>query len=264
MLSPPRNGVPTEEEKKGFVDCQRLAQSAVREIASLLQQGWSERQAADQIEIYLRDHGVKAFFHKPYAWFGERSRFDGISRYADYMPTDRILRPGEPYILDVAPILHGYVADIGYSDCLGANVAFEEAITFLKQLRREIPSFFSEQLSGGAVCQRIETEMVKAGYDLQHRCYPFSVIGHRVYITPGGFDWSILHFGWQSFWSLLSRGLVGQLLNENHEGDLLGFWAIEPHLGTQLFGAKFEEILVVEANTAYWLEEKPCFCQSPS
>jgi hypothetical protein len=67
---------------------------------------------------------------------------------------------------------------------------------------------------------------------------------------------ALVNFGWQSYWEFLSRGLFGQLLNGNFAGDLTGLWAIEPHLGTTgpcAFGAKFEEILVVEGGKAHWL-----------
>lgn len=34
-----------------------------------------------------------------------------------------------------------------------------------------------------------------------------------------------------------------------------GLWAIEPHIGKDAFGVKFEEILVVTKNDAYWLDD---------
>lgn len=34
-----------------------------------------------------------------------------------------------------------------------------------------------------------------------------------------------------------------------------GLWAIEPHIGAQGFGAKFEELLVVEPDRAFWLDD---------
>lgn len=248
---------------EGFLQCQRLAQESVVEIAKLIQEGWTEQQASQLIETYLRDNGVKTFFHKPYAWFGERSRFDGISNYAAFMPSGRVLRPNEPFILDVAPILDGFIADIGYSDCLGAPTTFQDAVAFLKQLRSEIPSLFSQSKSGGEACQAIEAKIKNQGYENRHQRYPFAVIGHRVHQVSNTFlEINFLNFGWQSFWSLLSRGLFSQLLNRHHRGDLTGLWAIEPHLGGKGFGAKFEEILVVEKDRAYWLEETGCFCQN--
>lgn len=35
-----------------------------------------------------------------------------------------------------------------------------------------------------------------------------------------------------------------------------GLWAVEPHLWGPGFGVKFEEILVVTENDAFWLDEE--------
>ncbi|MBI1861467.1 MAG: M24 family metallopeptidase [Deltaproteobacteria bacterium] len=259
-LVPPPNVVASDDTKAGFLECQRLAQEAVKEVASCIRPGWTELQTADLIETYLRDQGVPQFFHKPYVWFGDRSRFDGIGGYAAFMPTARVLREAEPFILDVAPILKGFISDIGYSDCLGENKEFEKAVGFLKELRQEIPTLFVSGRTGGEICREIESRIEGAGYENRHRCYPFGVIGHRVHrVTPTSVTAHFLNFGWQSFWSLLSRGLLGQLFNGMTEGDLTGLWAIEPHIGAKGFGAKFEEILVVENGMASWLEGEGCY-----
>jgi len=67
-----------------------------------------------------------------------------------------------------------------------------------------------------------------------------------------------LNFGWHSYWSILSRGLFRELLNAAHTGKLSGLWAVEPHIGSKTFGAKFEEILVVTTHGAQWLSEWEC------
>ena len=45
-------------------------------------------------------------------------------------------------------------------------------------------------------------------------------------------------------------------LNEDHRGQLLGVWAIEPHFGGKGFGSKFEEMIVVDESGARWLSEE--------
>ncbi len=242
----------------GFLRCQRLATQGAKEIGGLLREGWTEAQTAKLYDTYLRDHGVSAYFHRPYAWFGERTRFDGIRSYSQFKPSQRHILPGEVFILDSAPILDGFIADIGFTSCLGGNPAFDEAQSFLSSLRRELPRLFETQARGGAIWDAVDAKIKQAGFDAVHRLYPFSVLGHRVHsgVTSRA-DLGVLHFGWQSFWSLLSRGLFGQLLTPSHEGDLTGVWAIEPHIGAKGFGAKFEEILIVEKGRARWLETSP-------
>ena len=253
------------DDRTGFLRCQRLAQESVTEISKLIRDGWSEVQTADMIETYLRDSGVRTFFHKPYAWFGERTRFDGIKGYQDFMPRkDRVLLPHEPFLLDVAPIYKGYIADIGFSDCLTPHPDFEKARHFLLELRAELPKIFSEIRVGHEIYRVIERRIEEAGFENRHRFYPFGVLGHRIYrVNEALLELNLLNFGWQSFWSLLSRGLYGQLLTQDSEGDLTGLWAIEPHIGGKDFGAKFEEILMVENGSVKWLEEKECISHRP-
>lgn len=258
LVSPAQNHAPTEEEKEGHLRAQRLAFQAVREVASFIQEGWTEIQAAQMINRYLKDAGVVSSFHHGFAWFGERCGFEGIKSYKDFMPSHRVIRPGEAFILDVAPIFRGYVSDIGYTSSLGENQEVAKAIELLKYFREEIPKKFMEKNTGGEIWKWIEHQIEANGYANAYKKYPFSVVGHRVHRVP---EWSpqfkYMNFGWQSFWSIASRGVFGQLLNQNFEGDLVGLWAIEPHLSGKTFGAKFEEILVVSETESYWLDSKP-------
>ncbi|NBY19228.1 aminopeptidase P family protein [bacterium] len=262
-LSPRSNITPSNEMIEGYLRCQRLAQRAALEVAGLAREGWTETQAAQLFKTSLMDSGVRAFFHHPFAWFGERSRFEGIKSYSQYGPSKRRLLPGEVFILDAAPIYHGYIADIGYTFSLGNNAELEKAKNFLSELRGLIPSLFQNTKNGGDVWNEIDRKINEAGYTNIHQKYPFSVLGHRIHETNEHLGFlKVLNFGWQSYWTLASRGLFGQLLNSNFCGDLTGLWAIEPHIGTPSFGAKFEEILMVEPNRVKWLEPNPQYGKS--
>lgn len=247
------NQIPDEETIAGFRDAQRLAQKAVKEVGALLREGWTEKRAASLLSTYLKDHGVQSFFHDSFAWFGERTRFDGIRSYAQYSPSDRVLLPGEIYILDVAPIYRGFVCDIGYTESLGENAELKEARAFLEELREQIPRLASESGLWGVIDGKIKAR----GYENIHQQYPFSVLGHRVHrSSERGASLKWWNFGWQSYFELASRGLFGQLLSPHFEGEMRGLWAIEPHLGRAGFGAKFEEILLVTDKGAEWIDEQ--------
>lgn len=255
FLSPARNTLPSEEERSAFLKTQKIAFRAVKEVASLMQEGWTEKKAAAMVDTYLKDLGVHAFFHAGFAWFGERAGFHGMRHYKDFMPSDRVLLPGEVFILDVAPIYQGHVADVGFTASLGTNEALKEAMDLLSKFREEIPILFKEKKNGADVWKTIDAQIRAAGFGNAYKKYPFGVIGHRVHQVP---EWSpelqFLKFGWQSIWSIASRGVFGQLLNKDFHGDTVGLWAIEPHLSGKNFGAKFEEILVVTKEDAYWLD----------
>lgn len=262
-ISPKSNFTPSSETVEGFLRCQRLAQSAAYEVAGLIQEGWTEIQAANLLKTCLMDSGVRAFFHHPFAWFGDRTRFQGIKTYGQYSPSKRCLLPGEVFILDAAPIYHGYISDIGYTSSLGKNSELEEAKLFLLKLRSEIPNLFQTLRDGGEVWSLIDQKIKDAGYNNIHQKYPFSVMGHRVHETNEQFGFlKFLNFGWQSYWTFASRGLFGQLMNSHFSGDLTGLWAIEPHIGKSNFGVKFEEILVIEPHRVKWLDSNPQYGKS--
>jgi hypothetical protein len=254
-LSPPVNHLPSEESLESSLQCQRLAFRAVKEVAGLMTPGWTEQQAAEMVQTYLSDSGVKTFFHYPFAWFGERSKFAAMKNYREAMPTTRKLRENEVFILDVAPIYQNHSSDVGYTSCAGKNHELDLAMKFLKELRSDIPTLINGKRNGAGIWKEIERRIKEAGYEPIFDRYPYGVLGHRVYTTSeSGPRLRYLNMGWQSYWNFLSRGVMGQLLTQTHTGDLTGLWAIEPHIATKDFGAKFEEILVIENGVAHWLE----------
>lgn len=256
VLSEPANHAPDLAEIEGYLKAQRLARQAATEIAAMLQPGWSETYTAEMMNTWLQDNGVASFFHKSFVWFGERTRFDGVKNYYDYLPGKRVLRENEVYILDVAPIVENYICDIGFSNCFGNDPEFEKARSYLAGLRAAIPGMFRTLTSGSGIWNAIDENILSHDFENIHKKYPFSVLGHRIHKSRlAGIKASLINFGWQSYWELLSRGLFGQLLNQNFEGDLTGLWAIEPHIGTHTFGAKFEEILLVETGGCRWIED---------
>jgi Xaa-Pro aminopeptidase len=252
------------EDLGGYLASQQISFQCASEVATMLQPGWTEKDTARLMETWLRDHGIKHFFHKPFVWWGSRTRFEGVKNYRDYQPTSRRLLEGELFILDVAPIVNGYISDIGYSGVIGDSKSFTTGRDFLRSLREDIPALVSELCSGAAVWKAIDEKIKAAGYDNIHAKYPFGVLGHRVHKAKNNGDLSFLHFGWQSYWEFTSRGLFGQLLEANHIGNMNGLWAIEPHIGGKDFGMKFEEILVVENGVARWLDQETCWSRQKS
>ncbi|TGJ99512.1 aminopeptidase P family protein [Leptospira semungkisensis] len=255
--------LPTEEEKQGFLKAQRLAYQCVTEIEKELREGWTEIQAAKRMDEFLRDHGVKVFLHRPFAWFGEHARFDGYKRYTQFHPGKKRLMPDEPFILDVSPVVEGYIGDIGYSSCLRPNAELDAGMKYLLKLREEIPKYFSSSMSSRDIWWKIDRDAKENGFDNVHSLYPFAVLGHRVYkVHLPQISFPLLPISFASWFSLqgsiefLSHKVLPELLTPDHEGDKTGLWAIEPHFGRGKVGFKFEEILVVEKDRAYWLDEE--------
>jgi len=254
----------TNEDLEGHRNAQRLAYQAVTEISSEMNTQISEKRVSQLMDTYLQDYGVKSFFHRSFAWFGERTCFYNFKDYWDFIPTDRPLNENEVVILDVAPIVNGYTADIGYTFSLQPNVQLEKMNSFLLELRTEIPKMFSSQMKLGEIYQKVDELILSNHYDNVHAFYPGEVLGHRVHKNPfSNFRGVSRPFSLQAYFDLFSRGLFPELLGPYHEGNKEGLWAIEPHIGNKEFGAKFEEILVVEKERAYWLDDQVPHLQGP-
>lgn len=253
----PRKRILSAEDERGMAESQTLAYSCAKDIAREMREGWTEAQTARLMDVYLRDHGVKTHFHKSFAWFGDRSRFDGVKRLPDFLPTDRRLKAGDCVILDTAPVFKGYPADIGYACSLGPNEELEKARQFLAELRGLILKLFNRGaagLSGGDICEAVVRRIREGGYDVVHHRYPGAVLGHRLHpMSEGWRPPTFIPFSWHTLSRFLREGIYPDLLNEEHRGDLEGAWAIEPHFGGRGFGVKFEEMILVREGSARWL-----------
>jgi hypothetical protein len=203
---------------------------------------------------------VRTAFHRSFAWFGTRTRFDGCKHYLDFLSKDICFTGQEVIILDTAPIVDGYTADIGFTFSKVPNPSLTKARGDLLEMRALLPQLFNEKAEASEIWSEIDQIFKKLGYDNCHKLYPFGVLGHRVhYAAPSKLASVLYPFTIQAYWSLLSRGVLGELLRADLKKVKSGFWAIEPHFGTRdlehNFGIKFEEILVKEDFKATWLSD---------
>lgn len=253
-------------ELAGFRELQQLAYEAAQSVGEGLEPGVTERQAAGRIREYLVDRGVQDWFHTPFAWFGDRTAFRGFRVPLQFFPTDRRLEGGMPFILDCAPVRDGYVADIGYSGCLGENPIFDKLMADLGEYRRLI----AQQVRAGErlrdIYLAVDALIARQGYDNRHRVYPGRVIAHRVGKVRSRLPRMLVGgFGIRSLQTLFGDLIVARM---HHRSPLWadgaisdhpatpGMWAVEPHIGFRGVGVKFEEILVVtEDRDAFWLDD---------
>ncbi|MFI8069264.1 M24 family metallopeptidase [Streptomyces sp. NPDC086033] len=255
---------------RGFRQVQRLAYECAEAVAARLEPGVSERQAARMQREWLRERGVRDWFHLPFAWFGDRTAFTGFRIPLQFFPTDRRLTPGMPFILDMAPVYQGFTADIGYSGSLGTNPVQDRLMDDLEAHRELILREVRERRSLREIYEDVDRLMVRQGYANRHRAYPFGVIAHKVdQVKQRRWSPHVLGFGTQSL-----KGLAADALHGHREGwsplwsryrfsdhpPQPGLWAVEPHLGFRGTGAKFEEILVVTDSrdpeqSAFWLDD---------
>lgn len=253
----------------GFRRAQQLAYACAEAVAATFEVGVTERQAAAAMRRWLNDAGVDDWFHLPFAWFGDRTAFRGFHSPHQFFPTGRRLEEAMPYILDCAPIVDGYTADIGFTGCLGANDALDLVLDDLAEYRALIVSAVRAGMSQGDVYREVDALAARQGYDIRHRAYPFRVIAHQVWrrpTSPGSRTKAHTAFGFgvASTATLLRTAVVGARAGRSplwNRGRFSthppepGVWAVEPHLGWRGVGAKFEELLVVTGDHAYWLDD---------
>jgi hypothetical protein len=256
-----------------FRSVQRLAYQCAQTIAGELKPGISEKQTAALMKTWLQDHSVRDWFHQPFAWFGPRTAFkgfDGLRHLGGFnlafYPGKTVLEEGMPYILDCAPTLGAYTADIGYSGALGENLLVERLLDDLMAHRELIVTQVKQRRPLAEVSQAVDRLCAEQGTLPRHKAYPFEVLAHRVEkLGERDSGLSIARFGLRNIYTLSRNALLtgrregwSPLWSSNSRSvhaPTPGLWAVEPHLGWRGVGAKFEELLVVSEDDAYWLDD---------
>ena len=128
--------------------------------------GISEKEASSLLKEVLKSKGINNYFHRPFAWFGERTGFKDFSKPFDlsdfhlpkidnplphfgkeFLPTDKKLANNMAVILDVAPTKENFAVDIGYSFTFGELKEHQEAMNYLKDLRKLILELIQSRCS---------------------------------------------------------------------------------------------------------------------
>lgn len=247
----------------GFRELQRLAYECAVAVAADLEEGDTEVATARAMREWMQDRGVADFFHLPFAWFGDRTALRWRNPWK-FFPTDRRLADGDPFILDIAPIRDGHMADIGYSNRLGENAVHEQLLGDLESHRILVLDGVNSGATFQDVYRAVDSLAARQGYEARHRAYPGRVIAHQVGHVSDATPRFVLGFGLKGL-ALLGRTAAEAIpagWNPLWNGSIMsnhrpppGLWAVEPHLAHAGVGAKFEEILVVTETGATWLDE---------
>ncbi|MBV6492978.1 MAG: hypothetical protein LDLANPLL_00985 [Turneriella sp.] len=284
----------TDADVANFKECQSLAYDAVVAVQKRLKVGTTEKEAAAMIDEEIKARGMTRYFHAPFAWFGERTAFKGFERPLNlgnfpksflpphfglkFLPTNTRLEEGMCVILDVAPIYNDASADIGYAFAFGKNDAIEKALDDLAVFRPLILAGVCKEKTMAEIYDDVSEAINDMGYTNCHAKYPQGVLGHKVGKIPTGLIPRIPFMRFElSTFLYLGVEELSRLLNpwDNHTAlwsDYTrvsadpGLWAVEPHIGMayggaeaggakETFGVKWEEILHVTENNAYYLDD---------
>ncbi len=258
----------TNAELARFKEYQRASYAVLEHVAASLREGETEKDVARRLRKRFHEQGVHHYFHVPVALFGTRTAYPGNFGQLEALPTDQKLERGMPVILDAAPIFHGYTVDTSLACAFGDNPRQRELIKALKPLRERILARVRERASFRVIAREVDDEIRRLGYENCHRKHIAFVLGHRVTQVPD--TWlhrrRIWGLGVEQVAWFVGKTLGAQRFggdgspNWNHTRSsdhppTPGLWAVEPHLGKDGVGAKFEEILVITESDAFWLDE---------
>jgi len=254
----------------GIAGAQRVAREAILTVAAGVRPGETERAVCARIERELALAKVGHWLHTPYAWWGERTRFDWHGTWVvEALPSERKLEEGEPFILDAAPIVGGFPADFAYSGLAagaGAERASEhrELLDELVRLKRELVSWASPGALAEDVCREVEDSIALSNLDVIHTRYPANVLAHTLEGFPN-FSSSAPRVGTGFQLPLLLTYATGMVLHHvigtpypflraHAPGRARGLYAVEPHVGKHGSGAKFESVLLIDGDETRWLD----------
>jgi Xaa-Pro aminopeptidase len=256
------------EHLTGFKHSQRVAYDCVTTVESELREGMTEREAARRMHEFMQDHGVREYFHRPFVWFGDRTAFTRFHTDLQFFPTRRALEPGMPVILDIAPVVAGHTADIGYACKLGESAVHDQMLLDLEPYRTLILEGVRARKNLTDIYADVDALIEKQGYKNRHQRYPFRVLAHRVNYVPveQRSRTTLAGFGTPALAYLLGRARQARRGAEHHSplwNDRPpsrrppdpGIWAVEPHIGFRGIGVKWEELLVITDTDAYWLDD---------
>ena len=257
-----------------FREFQQLSFEVQTAVASELTTGVTERAVARQLMKAYREAGVASFFHLPVVLFGDRTALPDPWDILQFWPTERELAPGDAVILDASPIFDGLLVDTSSSLCHGisdpaiaGSTGYEAAAADDLAYRASILDAVKAGASFADIAIAVDRQLASSGYRNCHRLHPGEVLGHRVGEVGDASEPDD-----RGFANDLVTWFYDQLAPSNHSveppptwsanpgsqhapADRL--WAVEPHLGIGDVGVKWEEILVIQGDEVFWLDDNP-------
>ncbi len=264
-------------EFEGFSDAQlarfrryqRLSFEVLGEVAAQLEPGVTERDATRWAMKAFRREGADRYFHLPVALFGDRTTLPDPWTTEAFWPTDRVLGDGDAVILDASAIFDGYVVDTSVSCCVGSSPGHDAAVTDDLAYRDRILAAVRAGATFREIAVDVDSHMTGRGDRNCHRLHPEAVLAHRAVriADPGdvpppdasGFDPSVLGWFIRGIAQAQAAGTPPPVWTDRSSSDhrpAPGLWAVEPHLARGDIGVKWEELLVIEDNDAYYLDDE--------
>ncbi|WP_040952050.1 M24 family metallopeptidase [Gorillibacterium massiliense] len=202
------------------MDAQTLAFLACQESKRYLTPGISEKQFSDICEEIMCSLGAEDLWYPMLVNFGQNTIY--CTRGSHLPSSEVLLKENDIVLIDFSPKLNGFWGDYSETIVIGNN---EE----MKQLSRDAKYIFDRTYEYAQKCRTIG-ELFN---------YSINLIKELDYILldPNG---NIGH----SIENYDNQNKRIYICPENKMMNLDGkVWAIEPHLGRGMYGAKFENVI---------------------
>ena len=246
---------------------QRAAFDTLVAVSQTLREGDREDQVARRLRRRFHEQGVHHYFHVPVVMFGVRTAYPGQFGQLEARATDQCLQAGMPVILDAAPIYEGFTVDTSLALNFGPSAGYERLMSDLWPFRNFILERVRARDTFRAIALQVDERIRALGYENCHRKHIAAVLGHRLTRVPDRWlnrrrIWGlgVEQVGWFFAKSIAAERWGGDgSPNWNHRRSsdhppTPGLWAVEPHISQHNVGVKFEEILVITEDDAYYLD----------
>ena len=258
----------SEKELEKFKQFQQQSYKTLEDIKSKLEIGMTEIQVARMLRKSFHQQGVHSYFHVPVVLFAERTGYPGNFGQFEALATDKKLEDGMAIILDAAPIYEGYIVDTSLSTHFGKNDEQRNLHLKLEDFRKRVLEMVKQRQTFSDIEKEMDQMITSLGAENCHRKHIGEVLGHRIFRERNPLwqpfkikQLSFKHVFWL-FWKSIAtkKGWMNQSPNWNHRRTSAhkpfeGLWAVEPHFAINGIGVKFEEIIVITKDDAYWLDD---------
>lgn len=258
----------TDPQLEQFRRWQAVSYEVLAEVAAQLTPGVTEQDATRLAMKAFRREGADRYFHLPVALFGERTTLPEPWRTESFWPTDRVLGAQDAVVMDASPIFDGFVVDTSLSLCPGSSPPHAAAMADDLVYRATILAAVRSGATFREIALAVDADMTDRGDRNCHQLHPEAVLGHRVVrisdldaVPPpdaSGFDATVLGWFIEGIAAAQDHGSPSPTWNDRPTSDhrpAPGLWAVEPHLARGDIGVKWEELLVIEGDDCYWLDD---------
>jgi Xaa-Pro aminopeptidase len=163
------------EEIELMTQAAEIADAAMDYIRGKLRVGMTEREAAWEIEKFMREKGSQAIPFEIIVGSGPNAALPHAS------PSARAIRESEPIVIDIGARVEGYGSDLSRTFCLGEpDENFKKVYDTVLAAQKAATAIIKEGMSGGDADQIARTVIDEGGYgqNFGHG------LGHGVGLAP--------------------------------------------------------------------------------